>query len=195
MPYSPDMLLNPDNKLSSGASNADVSVSELTITTPSVSLLGINVLSPMEHIIRISLVNYGGSDANGTLTLSIDDGSSSTEVDTRDIYILAGQQENHLLYWDAYSATDISLNAIFTIDPSEVDSDSSNDYLSLLVDVYDIEDAEILATTLPNEGTTLARAPWSGIIAVQNSGTLPVDVTAQMSLVSTAQAANPISIY
>lgn len=195
MPYSPDMLLNPDNKLSSGASNADVSVSELTITTPSVSLLGINVLSPMEHIIRISLVNYGGSDANGTLTLSIDDGSSSTEVDTRDIYILAGQQENHLLYWDAYSATDISLNAIFTIDPSEVDSDSSNDYLSLLVDVYDIEDAEILATTLPNEGTTLARAPWSGIIAVQNSGTLPVDVTAQMSLVSTAQGANPISIY
>jgi hypothetical protein len=101
LPYSPEIKLNNENKLLSGASDADVSVSGLDITTPSVMISGIPIVSPMVHIVRISIFNYGGSDANGTLYLSVNDGSSVTEVDDRSINILAGQQENHLLYWDS----------------------------------------------------------------------------------------------
>ncbi len=194
-PYSTDMALSDKNIFLTDASDADVSVSGLDVTTPSVMISGIPIVSPMEHIIRISIVNYGGSDANGTLSLSINDGSSITDVDDRVISILAGQQENHLLYWDATDqSSGVSLIATWMINSDESDSDSSNDnYILSNINIYDIEDASILTTTLPIDGASLARASWSGVISMANTGTLPVDVTAQLTLTSTL-GGDPVSI-
>jgi len=195
LPYSPEIKLNNENKLLSGASDADVSVSGLDITTPSVMISGIPIVSPMVHIVRISIFNYGGSDANGTLYLSVNDGSSVTEVDDRSINILAGQQENHLLYWDSTEYTSgVSLIASWVINSDESDSDpSNNNYILSNINIYDIEDASILTTTLPTGENPLVRATWSGTISVANTGTLPVDVTALLSLTSTL-GGDPIPI-
>ena len=185
-PYSSTMMLDSNNKLSSGASDADISVTALDVTTPSVYINGIPTISPMEHIVRISIINFGGSDANGTLTLSFIDGSTPTEVDSRDISIIAGVQENHIMNWDATllsGTTGASLLAKWTIDPSETDSDSSNDELSLSsIEINEVENADMLISTLPENGATLARAVWSGTISVVNSGTLPINVTADLIL-------------
>ena len=54
---------------SSGKSTtADVAVTDLLVTTPSVMVSGVPTLAPQEHIIRVTIQNLGGSSADGNLT-------------------------------------------------------------------------------------------------------------------------------
>ena len=184
LPYTSEITLK-DNKVSSSDSSvADVAVTQLDITTPSVYVGAVPTISPMNHIIRVTISNYGGTNANGTLTLEVNDGSSTSEVDSRDISIASGWTSNHIMYWDATTASSgSSLTAIWTNDSSEEDSDDSNNELVLSnIDVVDIEDATHVADTLPDDDDVLAKGLWSGTISMVNSGTLPVDVNAQLLL-------------
>ena len=79
LPYTPEATLKSNIEPSFQASNADVAVTQLDITTPSVYVGAVPTVSPMNHIIRVTIVNFGGSDAEGTLTLEVDDGSGPSE--------------------------------------------------------------------------------------------------------------------
>lgn len=184
LPYTNEGTLKSETISSTDSSSADVAVTQLDVTTPSVYVGAVPTVSPMNHIIRVTIVNFGGTDANGTLTLSVNDGSVLSEVDGRDISISSGWTSNHLMYWDATtSSSGISLIATWVIDTTESDSNSNNDQLVLSnVEVADIEDASNVADTLPNNDDVLAKGLWSGTISMVNSGTLPVDVTAQLLL-------------
>ncbi|MFL2957730.1 MAG: hypothetical protein ACJZ4Z_02945 [Candidatus Thalassarchaeaceae archaeon] len=186
LPYTPEAMLKSNKEPSFQASNADVAVTQLDITTPSVYVGAVPTVSPMNHIIRVTIVNFGGSDAEGTLSLIVDDGSGPSEVDSRDISISSGWTSNHVMYWNATnSPSGSSLNASWTNDPSSTDSDSSNNHLILSnIDVLDVQSATHVADTLPNNGDVLAKGLWSGTISMVNSGTIPVDVTADLSLTS-----------
>jgi len=195
LPYTSEMTLKDNTVSSSGSSAADVAVTQLDITTPSVYVGAVPTISPMNHIIRVTISNYGGTNANGTLTLEVNDGSSTSEVDSRDISIASGWTSNHIMYWDATTASSgSSLTAIWTNDSSEEDSDNGNNQLVLSnIDVVDIEDATHVADTLPNNDDVLAKGLWSGTISMINSGTLSVDVNAQLLLTPVLGGA-PISI-
>ena len=186
LPYTPEATLKSNIEPSFQASNADVAVTQLDITTPSVYVGAVPTVSPMNHIIRVTIVNFGGSDAEGTLTLEVDDGSGPSEVDSRDISISSGWTSNHIMYWNATnSPSGSSLIALWTNDPSSTDSDTSNNQLLLSnIDVLDVESATHVADTLPDDGDVLAKGLWSGTISMVNSGTVPVDVTADLSLTS-----------
>ena len=172
LPYTHETALKSDTISSSGSSSADVAVTQLDVTTPSVYVGTVPTVSPINHIIRVTIVNFGGTDANGTLILSVNDGSSVSEVDSRDISISSGWTSNHLMYWDATtSSSGISLIATWTIDSTESDSNPNNDQLVLSnVDVADIEDASHVADTLPDNDDVLAKGLWSGTISMVNSG-------------------------
>ena len=108
----------------------DVAVTDLNVTTPSViGPSGNPTLAPLNHIIRVSLMNQGGSTAYGNITLQID----GAVVDNRTVDLNPGQQEVHLLYWDASSVvgTGIEMTAVWVKDSSSSDSDTTND-LSLI---------------------------------------------------------------
>jgi len=184
LPYTSEITLKDNTVSSSDSSVADVAVTQLDITTPSVYVGAVPTISPMNHIIRVTISNYGGTNANGTLTLEVNDGSSTSEVDSRDISIASGWTSNHIMYWDATTASSgSSLTAIWTNDSSEEDSDDSNNELVLSnIDVVDIEDATHVADTLPDNDDVLAKGLWSGTISMVNSGTLSVDVNAQLLL-------------
>ena len=184
LPYTNEGTLKSETISSTDSSSADVAVTQLDVTTPSVYVGTVPTVSPMNHIIRVTIVNFGGTDANGTLILSVNDGSSVSEVDSRDISISSGWTSNHLMYWDATTfSSGISLIATWTIDSTESDSNPNNDQLVLSnVDVADIEDASHVADTLPDNDDVLAKGLWSGTISMVNSGTLPVNVTAQLLL-------------
>ncbi len=169
--------------LTSGKStDPDVAVTDLNVTTPSViGPSGNPTLAPLNHIIRISVANLGGSTAYGNLTLQID----GAIVDNRTVDLNPGQQEIHLLYWDASSVagSGIQMTAAWVVDDSSSDSDPSNDQLSLSsVEVVAYEQASHIADSLPAAGSSLARALWVGAITVVNTGNQPVDVTAQLTL-------------
>jgi len=186
LPYTPETTLKSDNVPSFQASDADVAVTQLDITTPSVYVGAVPTVSPMNHIIRVTIVNFGGTDAEGTLTLEVNDGSSQSEVDSRDISISSGWTSNHIMYWNATNfPSGSSLIALWTNDPSSTDSDNSNNQLLLSnIDVLDVQSATHVADTLPNNDDVLAKGLWSGTISMINSGTIPVDVTADLSLTS-----------
>ena len=169
--------------MTSGKStDPDVAVTDLNVTTPSViGPSGNPTLSPMEHIIRITITNLGGSTAYGNLTLKI----NGVIVDNRTIDLNPGQQEVHLLYWDATlaAASGIQMTASWEADNSPGDSDSTNDQLSLSnIEVVSLEDASDITDSLPSAGSSMARAMWQGNITVVNTGNEPVDVTAQLTL-------------
>ena len=90
------------------------------------------------------------------------------------------------MYWNATnSPSGSSLIALWTNDPSSTDSDTSNNQLLLSnIDVLDVQSATHVADTLPDYGDVLAKGLWSGTISMVNSGTVPVDVTADLSLTS-----------
>ena len=90
------------------------------------------------------------------------------------------------MYWNATnSPSGSSLIALWTNDPSSTDSDTSNNQLLLSnIDVLDVESATHVADTLPDDDDVLAKGLWSGTISMVNSGTVPVDVTADLSLTS-----------
>ena len=184
LPYTPETTLKSNNVPSFQASDADVAVTQLDITTPSVYIGAVPTVSPMNHIIRVTIVNFGGTDAEGTLTLEVDDGSGQSEVDSRDISISSGWTSNHIMYWNATNfPSGSSLIALWTNDPSSTDSDNSNNQLLLSnIDVLDVQSATHVADTLPNNDDVLAKGLWSGTISMVNSGTIPVDVTADLSL-------------
>lgn len=160
----------------------DVAVTDLNVTTPSViGPSGNPTLAPLNHIIRVSLMNQGGSTAYGNITLQID----GAVVDNRTVDLNPGQQEVHLLYWDASSVvgTGIEMTAVWVKDSSSSDSDTTNDQLSLSnIEVSSYEHASDLADSLPSEGSSLARAMWAGAITVVNTGNQPVDITADLTL-------------
>ena len=171
---------------------ADVAVTGLNITTSSVMVAGVPTLAPQTHIIRVSILNLGGSSADGNLTLEANTGSGYAEVDARTVSINSGQQEVHLLYWDATTVgTGFGLKAIWDVNLStSTDSDSSNDEMALTgISVMAVEDAAPIADSLPDNGDTLARAQWVGGITVVNTGNQPVNVTAQLTLTSTSTGA------
>ena len=186
LPYTPETTLKSDNVPSFQASDADVAVTQLDITTPSVYVGAVPTVSPMNHIVRVTIVNFGGTDAEGTLTLEVNDGSGQSEVDSRDISISSGWTSNHIMYWNATNfPSGSSLIALWTNDPSSTDSDNSNNQLLLSnIDVLDVQSATHVADTLPNNDDVLAKGLWSGTISMVNSGTTPVDVTADLSLTS-----------
>lgn len=186
LPYTPEIALKSNTTSSSDASSADVAVTQLDITTPSVYVGSIPTVSPINHIIRVTIVNFGGTDAEGTLTLEVDDGTGPSEVDSRDISISSGWTSNHIMYWNATnSLSGSSLIALWTNDPSSADSDDSNNQLLLSnIDVTDLQSATHVADTLPNYDDVLAKGLWSGTISIINSGTIPLDVTADLSLTS-----------
>ncbi len=169
--------------LTSGKStDPDVAVTDLNVTTPSViGPSGNPTLAPLNHIIRVSIANMGGSTAYGNLTLQID----GSVVDNRTVDLNPGQQEIHLLYWDASSVagSGIQMTAAWVVDGSSSDSDPSNDQLSLSsIEVVAYEQASDIADSLPAAGSSLARALWVGAITVVNTGNQPVDVTADLTL-------------
>ena len=180
----PGNIVDPLTMPTSGkTTDPDVAVTDLNVTTPSVMIAGVPTLSPENHIIRVSILNMGGSSADGDLVLKV----NGNEVDSRNVSINPGQQEVHLLYWAASPGTGISLNAVWEVDPSSSDSDSSNDEMSISgITVASVEDAAPISDSLPQNGDTLARAQWAGAITVVNTGNQPVNVTAQLSLTSSA---------
>ena len=171
------------------STEADVAVTDLNVTTPSVMISGVPTLAPQTHIIRVSILNLGGSSADGNLTLEANTGSGFAEVDKRIISINPGQQEVHLLYWDATAVgSGYGLRAVWDVNLSTSDdSDASNDEMTLSgISVMAVEDALSIADSLPDNGATLARAQWVGGITVVNTGNQPVNVTAQLALTSTS---------
>ena len=159
----------------------DVAVTDLHITTPSVLVSGVPTLSPENHIIRVGILNIGGSPAEGNVTLKVD----GVLVDNRTVTLNPGAGANHLLYWDASSviASGLQITASWEVAGSSSDSNSSNDDLSLNnVNVVAVEDATDIADSLPADGSSLARAVWAGAITAVNTGNQPVDVTAQLTL-------------
>tara|TARA_B100000131_G_scaffold309582_1_gene340265 strand:- start:681 stop:5891 length:5211 start_codon:yes stop_codon:yes gene_type:complete len=177
-----DSVEEPPRMTSGKSTDPDVAVTDINITTPSViGPSGNPILAPDNHIIRVSVTNLGGSTAYGNLTLKI----GAVTVDNRTVDLNPGQQEVHLLYWDAtlVSSSGISMSAVWEADSPPGDSDSSNDQLSINnIEVTSFEAASDIADTLPSAGTSLARALWQGNITVVNTGNQQVDVTAQLSL-------------
>ena len=170
------------------STDADVAVTDLNVTTPSVMISGVPTLAPQTHIIRVSILNLGGSSADGNLTLEANTGSGFAEVDERVISINPGQQEVHLLYWDATAGSGYGLRAVWDVNLSiSTDSDASNDEITMSgINVISVEDALPIADSLPDNGDTMARAQWVGGITVVNAGNQPVNVTAQLALTSTS---------
>ena len=170
------------------STDADVAVTDLNVTTPSAMILGVPTLAPQTHIIRVSILNLGGSSADGNLTLEANTGSGFAEVDERIISINPGQQEVHLLYWDATAGSGYGLRAVWDVNLStSTDSDASNDEMTISgINVMAVEDALPIADSLPDNGDTLARAQWLGGITVVNTGNQQVNVTAQLALTSTS---------
>jgi uncharacterized membrane protein len=168
--------------MTSGRSlDPDVAVTDLHVTTPSVLIAGVPTLAPQNHIIRVGILNIGGSVAEGNVTLKVD----GVLVDNRTVTINPGAGANHLLYWDASSVIDsgLQITASWEVASSSSDSNSSNDVMSLNnVNVVAVEDATDIADSLPEDGTSLARAMWAGAITAVNTGNQPVDVTAQLTL-------------
>ena len=159
----------------------DVAVTDLHVTTPSVLVSGVPTLAPLNHIIRVGILNIGGSTAEGNVTLKVD----GTLVDNRTVTLNPGAGANHLLYWDATSviASGLQITASWEASSTSSDSNSSNDEMSLSnVNVVSVEDASDIADSLPADGTSLARAMWEGAITAVNTGNQPVDVTAQLTL-------------
>ena len=176
----PPATVDEAPKLSSQRStDPDVAVTDLNVTTPSAMVSGVPTLAPINHIIRVSIVNLGGSTAEGNLTLKV----NSAIVDNRTVSINPGQQEVHLLYWDATNSAGSSKTLTASWEPSSSDSDSSNDEQSLTnVQVVAYEEASDIADSLPDDGSSLARALWVGAITVVNTGNQPVNVTADITL-------------
>ena len=160
----------------------DVAVTDLHVTTPSVLVSGVPTLAPQNHIIRVGILNIGGAEAEGNVTLKVD----GVLVDNRTVTLNPGAGANHLLYWDASSVigSGMQITATWEDDSSpSSDSNSSNDVMSLNnVNVVAVEDATDIADSLPEDGTSLARAMWAGAITAVNTGNQPVDVTAQLTL-------------
>ena len=154
------------------STDADVAVTDLNVTTPSVMISGVPTLAPQTHIIRVSILNLGGSSADGNLTLEANTGSGFAEVDERIISINPGQQEVHLLYWDATAGSGYGLRAVWDVNLSiSTDSDASNDEITMSgINVISVEDALPIADSLPDNGDTMARAQWVGGITVVNAG-------------------------
>ena len=76
------------------STDADVAVTDLTVTTPSVIVSGTPTLAPQIHIIRVTIQNIGGSTADGNLSLKV----NGVLVDSRNVSINPIQQEVCLLY-------------------------------------------------------------------------------------------------
>ena len=168
--------------MTSGRSlDPDVAVTDLHVTTPSVLVSSVPTLAPENHIIRVGILNIGGSVAEGNVTLKVD----GVLVDNRTVTLNPGAGANHLLYWDASSVigSGIQITASWVVSSSSSDSNSSNDVLSLSnVNVVSLEDATDISDSLPADGSSLARAMWVGAITAVNTGNQPVDVTAQLTL-------------
>jgi len=168
--------------MTSGRSlDPDVAVTDLHVTTPSVLISGVPTLSPENHIIRVGILNMGGSVAEGNVTLKVD----GVLVDNRTVTINPGAASNEILYWDASSVigSGMQITASWEVASSSSDSNSSNDVMSLdNVNVVAVEDATDIADSLPADGSSLARAMWVGAITAVNTGNQPVDVTAQLTL-------------
>jgi len=179
IPTSPD---DDVAMMTSGRSlDPDVAVTDLHVTTPSVLVSGVPTLAPENHIIRVGILNIGGSVAEGNVTLKVD----GVLVDNRTVTLNPGAGANHLLYWDASSVigSGIQITASWEVSSSSSDSNSSNDVLSLSnVNVVAVEDATDISDSLPADGSSLARAMWVGAITAVNTGNQPVDVTAQLTL-------------
>ncbi|MEC8873923.1 MAG: hypothetical protein VX502_00865, partial [Candidatus Thermoplasmatota archaeon] len=181
----PGSPIEPVSMSTSGKStDADVAVTGINVTTPSAWISAIPTLAPMNHTIRVSIVNIGGSAADGELLLKV----SGSPVDNRTVNINPGAQENHLLYWDASSfegGSSYTLEAVWEADG--VDADSSNDEMTITgLSVASVEDAVSIADTLPADGDTMPRAEWSGTMTIANIGNQPVNATAQLSLTSSS---------
>jgi uncharacterized membrane protein len=168
--------------MTSGRSiDPDVAVTDLHVTTPSVLVAGVPTLAPQNHIIRVGILNIGGSATEGNVTLKVD----GVLVDNRSVTINPGVAANHLLYWDASSVIDsgLQLTASWEVASTSSDSNASNDVMSLNnVNVVAVENAADIADSLPEDGSSLARAMWEGGITAVNTGNQPVDVTAQLTL-------------
>ena len=157
----------------------DVAVTDLHVTTPSAEVSGVPTLSPENHIIRVGILNIGGSTAEGDVTLRVD----GVLVDNRTVSLNPGASANHLLYWDASSIVDSGLTLSASWEPASTDGNSSNNQLALTnVNVVALEDATDIADSLPADGSSLARAVWEGGITAINTGNQPVDVTAVLTL-------------
>ena len=157
----------------------DVAVTDLHVTTPSVEVSGVPTLSPENHIIRVGILNIGGSTGHGNITLKVD----GVKVDNRTVSLNPGASANHLLYWDASTivASGLQITASWESDVSE--SNTTNDELELAnVNVVALEDAADIADSLPEDGDSLARAMWEGAITAVNTGNQPVDATAVLTL-------------
>ena len=182
----PTFPIEESPKMTSGRStDPDVAVTDLNVTTPSAMVSGVPTLAPQNHIIRVSIVNIGGGVGEGDLILRV----GGVDVDTRDVSINPGQQEVHLLLWDATNVSGAQasgLNIVALWDAAGSDSDSSNDQTTLSnVDVSAVESASDIADSLPGAGDSLARAQWQGAITVVNTGNQPVNVSAQLTLTPT----------
>ena len=168
--------------MTSGRSlDPDVAVTDIHVTTPSVLVSGVPTLSPENHIIRVGVLNIGGSVAEGNVTLKVD----GVLVDNRTVTLNPGAGSNEILYWDASSVigSGMQITASWEVASSSSDSNSSNDVMSLNnVNVVAVEDAADIADSLPADGASLARAMWEGAITAVNTGNQPVDVTAQLTL-------------
>ncbi|MDP6986088.1 MAG: hypothetical protein QGH38_02580 [Candidatus Thalassarchaeaceae archaeon] len=166
--------------------DADVAVTDLSVTTPSVMVSGVPTLAPQIHIIRVTIQNIGGSAADGNLTLKV----NGVLVDSRNVSINPIEQQDHVLYWDASVGSGYNLRAEWVVGGSSTDSDSSNDEMSLTgIAVVPVEDAERIADSLPVDGQNVARALWAGAITVVNTGNQNVTVTAQLTLTSSISGA------
>jgi len=169
------------HSLSGKSTDADVEVTELSVTTPSTMVAGVPTLAPQNHTIRVTISNMGGSTADGILSLKV----NNVQVDYRNVSINVGRQEFHLMYWNATLGSGISLEAVWEVDVSSTDSDSSNDQMTLSgIAVVAVEEASSISDSLPQEGSTVARGLWAGGITVINTGNQQVDVTAQLTLTS-----------
>ena len=155
--------------MTSGRSlDPDVAVTDLHVTTPSVMVGGVPTLAPQNHIIRVGIMNIGGTVAEGNVTLKVD----GVLVDNRTVTINPGSGSNHILYWDASSVIDsgLELTATWEVASTSSDSNSSNDVMSLSnVNVVAVEDATDIADSLPEDGASLARAQWVGAITAVNT--------------------------
>ena len=158
--------------------SADVAVTDLHVTTPSVLVSGVPTLAPQNHIIRVGILNMGGSVADGNVTLKVD----GVLVDNRTVSINPGSAANEILYWDASSVIGSGFQITASWESSS-DANSSNDVMSLdNVNVVAVEDATDIADSLPADGSSMARAMWEGAITAVNTGNQPVDVSAQLTL-------------
>jgi len=167
---------------SSRALPPDVAVTDLQVTTPSVLVAGVPTLAPQHHIIRVGLLNIGGSVAEGDVNLKV----NGVQVDNQTTTLNPGAGNDYILYWDASSIIDsgLQITASWENSTTSSDSNSSNDLMSLNnVNVVALEDATDIADSLPEDGATMARAMWSGAITAVNTGNQNVNVTAQLSLI------------